>query len=286
MSGKGERTEEEMRARCEKFYNSCLITHHQLWRAGFPVAVIGADTDMEIQDMELATLGESWDGIPGFSDPDLPLPVLPHDDFARPLVAWRVKPKRNATTGAYNLMAALAGPQHDRASSDRRSASDIFNPELVDFPADLLDAIHHSKTTVSGDDARAAWKKCWLGESQLILKASEFQAIDEDYLHKALMHVGTRLLNYTTIKSAGYAWVCRNFATLFAAIWAAVLQCNGVGVYLDFEGHHEYNFILAYSRKFNRVSVVVIEPQLDVVVEHADPPHHYVGKGGLGMLGG
>ena len=242
-----------------------------------------------------------------FNSPSAGLPDLPKDAHGRTIYAhryrpsdWRAVVERRKTASRVRehgwLQQDLSSqpppkpsPKHDFVSHDRRAPGDIFNPEIVDIPEDLLDAVQHSLKPISADEAQRLWKESWIGrESELILEDREFLAIEKSLALKALIHVGTNILNYMTIASAGYAWVCRNFATLFCAIWAGKLFSDAVGKFLDFLGHHSYNFIWVWELVDDVVefSILVIEPQADAVVEHADPPHHYVGKSGLGIGGG
>ena len=171
-------------------------------------------------------------------------------------------------------------PPHDTPTNQRHDPADIFNRDLVDVPNPLLSEFRSSITSISAEEVREAFKRSWLGKAgcQLILEDRDFLTGDYDLFCEALSHLGSRLLNYTTTQSAGWVWVCRMYSSLLLVIIAAILRIDAAGKVDDFEGGHSYNCV-ALKRKDGTVCVIVVEPQADAVVVHADPPHHYTGKG-------
>ena len=175
---------------------------------------------------------------------------------------------------------ALQSPTHDNPTSYRHDPADIFNRELIDVPGDLLDRLYASRSTITAQQVRDALAQSWPGRAglKLILEDRSFLTCDYDLFMEALPHLGSKLLNYLTPKTAGYVWVCRMYASLLLVIIAAVLRVDAACKIDDEEGGHSYDGIVLRKSDGSLV-FVVIEPQADQVVLHVDPPHHYTGVG-------
>ena len=171
-------------------------------------------------------------------------------------------------------------PSHDNPTSNRHDPADIFNRELVDVPDDVLHRLYASRTTISAQEVQDALARSWPGKAglKLILEDRSFITCDYDIFMEALPHLGTKLLNYLTPKTAGWVWVCRMYSSLLLVIIAAILRIDAACKIDDEEGGHSFNGIVLRKSDGSLV-FVVIEPQADAVVLHVDPPHHYTGVG-------
>ena len=77
-----------------------------------------------------------------------------------------------------------------------------------------------------------------------ILEDTTLQTGDWDLIEACLPYIGTDHLQYRR-----KYYDCKNFASTFCSIVAAVLRVGTVGKVLDFAGHHSYNVIIARDER-------------------------------------
>lgn len=160
-------------------------------------------------------------------------------------------------------------PVVDPTKDYRDDPSTMF---AVHIPPDRLKVCQNSIKYYSVEDIRAAWSdSIWKG-MQLLPEDVKFGIPSLESFMSVLPYIGSNHLRYIRDR-----FVCRNYASTFASICAAVLHVDGVGKTLDFKGHHSYSIVVTYNE--DKLEVNGIEPQLDAVISQLDPSRHYTGTG-------
>ena len=166
----------------------------------------------------------------------------------------------------------------DPHQDPRPPARVLFNPEYVRMGADLRNAVRVSSRKVGAEDVTDAWQAAeWHDIPDLSLTGLEMRVADHVAFPSVLPYIGTNRVAYSMKDN----WVCRQYALAFASVVSAFLAVN-VGIVCDESGHHMYNWIPLHTD--GKVKAYIVEPQLDEIVVHLNPQHHYVGKTGFALV--
>lgn len=162
----------------------------------------------------------------------------------------------------------------------RLPAESIFNLDLIDIPAESLEAVVASRKACLAAEVVAAHTAGLLSHMQLITEDAMFITTSRQAFEGVLPHIGTNRLRYLAP-----TWECRNYSALFCCIVTGVLGCSAVAKTLDFQGHHSYNEVWLYDDDDGTLCTYLVEPQRDQLVQKLDPSRHYTGTG-IAICGG
>lgn len=157
-------------------------------------------------------------------------------------------------------------------------ALDLFNREIVTITKEQRDDAISHRWIAQTKDVMMEWDAGEWKMPMIPLVGPTSILIEEHSFLDALPELGTDHLAY----NAKQNWVCRQFGFAAAVVVSAALEVN-VGIIVDVDGEHLYSFIPVYRGE--DIKILVFEPQLDRVVEHTDPQHHYTGdRAGYALL--